>query len=234
RIIDAVKQMPNADNTIFVYIAGDNGASAEGGLEGCLNENLYFNGLHERWQDNLEHVDELGGPRLAGKRNKYVYYPGQVALPDGACPPVLNKSFSITADVELPDAGAEGMVITQGGLTGGYGLYLRGGKAHFVYNLLALERFTISSGPLPKGKVALAVEFAYHGQPGEFGRPATVTLTANGQKVGEGKLPRTVPNKFAIGEGIDVGMDLGSAVDFTDKLPFAFTGKIEKVTVELK
>ena len=63
RVVDAVKQMPNADNTIFIYIVGDNGASAEGGLEGSLNENLFFNGFPEKWQDNLEHIDEIGGPK---------------------------------------------------------------------------------------------------------------------------------------------------------------------------
>jgi hypothetical protein len=147
---------------------------------------------------------------------------------------VLNKSFTITAQIEIPEQGAEGMVITQGGLTGGYGLYLRDGKAHFVYNLLALDRFTISSDALPKGKVTLAAKFAYDGKPGELGKGGTVTLTANGKKVGEGKLPRTVPNQFSIGEGLDVGTDLGSAVDFTYKLPFTFTGKIEKVTFDLK
>jgi hypothetical protein len=82
--------------------------------------------------------------------------------------------------------------------------------------------------------VALAVNVAYEGKPAEFGRPATVTITANGKKVGEGRLPRTVPIQFSLGEGVDVGMDSGSAVDFTYKLPFAFTGTIEKVTVELK
>ena len=63
RIVDAVKAMPNADNTIFIYIVGDNGASAEGGLEGSLNENLFFNGFPEKWQDNLKHIDEIGGPK---------------------------------------------------------------------------------------------------------------------------------------------------------------------------
>lgn len=434
RIIDSVKKLPNADNTIFIYIAGDNGASAEGGLEGCLNENLYFNGYPEKWEDNLKHIDELGGPKwfnhfpaawahamntpfqwtkqvashfggtrnplivswpsritnkgeirsqflhtidivptlyeatgvtppemlngiqqrpiegasfmpsfanpqapsrntqyfelgvnraiyhdgwiaasrtsapwmpappevnpltarwelyhidrdfaqaedvaaqhpdkvkelealfwseaekysvlpldwrsverlnaerqgrpsLAGRRKKFEYFPGQVGLPDGACPPVLNKSFSISADIEIPDRGAEGMIITQGGLTGGYGLYLRDGKAHFVYNLLALQRFTTTSEPLPKGKMTLTVDVAYQGKPGEFGKPAIVTLSANGTKVGEGQLPRTIPNKVSLGEGIDIGTDLGSAVDFTYQLPFTFTGKIEKVTIELK
>jgi arylsulfatase len=63
RIVDAVKQLPNADNTIFLYIVGDNGASAEGGLEGSINENLFFNGFPEKWEENLEHIDEIGGPK---------------------------------------------------------------------------------------------------------------------------------------------------------------------------
>ena len=61
RVIDAVKQLPGADNTLFIYIAGDNGSSAEGGLEGTLNENLFFNGFPDRWQDELKVIDELGG-----------------------------------------------------------------------------------------------------------------------------------------------------------------------------
>src|SRR5262245_29635199 len=63
RVVDAVKQLPGADNTLFIYIAGDNGSSAEGGLEGSVNENLYFNGFSEKWQDNLKVIDELGGPK---------------------------------------------------------------------------------------------------------------------------------------------------------------------------
>ncbi len=78
------------------------------------------------------------------------------------------------------------------------------------------------------------IDFAYQGKAGERGKPATVTLTANGKKVGEGRLPRTVPLHFSLGEGVDVGTDTGSAVDFTYTLPFQFTGTIDKVTVTLK
>ena len=63
RVIDAVKQLPDADNTIFIYIVGDNGASAEGGIEGSINENLFFNGFPEKWQDNLKAIDDIGGPK---------------------------------------------------------------------------------------------------------------------------------------------------------------------------
>src|SRR5262249_49273723 len=138
-----------------------------------------------------------------------------------------------TADIEVPDGGAGGMIVTQGGLNGGYGLYLRDSKPTFVYNYMTLERPTVAGkDPLPKGKVKLVVDFAYDG--GGPGKGGKLTMTADGNKVAEGRLERTIPAKFSIGEGLDIGMDVGSPVDFTYKLPFKFTGKIEKVTVELK
>jgi arylsulfatase len=82
--------------------------------------------------------------------------------------------------------------------------------------------------------VKLVVDFKYDGKPGERGKGGTLTLSANGRKVAEGKLPKTIPLQFSLGEGLDIGMDVGSPVDFTYKLPFAFMGKIEKVTVDLK
>src|SRR4030095_4588641 len=85
----------------------------------------------------------MGRPSLGGKdRKTFTYYPGQVALPNEASPRILNKSWSITAAIEIPDAGAEGMVLTHGGIAGGYALYIREGKPTFVYNCLALDRFT--------------------------------------------------------------------------------------------
>ena len=435
RIIDAVKQLPDADNTIFIYIAGDNGSSAEGGIEGSINENLFFNGFSEKWQDNLKFIDELGGPKhfnhfpaawahamdtpfqwtkqvashfggtrnpmifswparikdrgglrqqfmhvidvvptlyevigitppielngtpqkpiegtsfaytlddaqakerhttqyfelganrglyhdgwmasalsfppwqpvrtgfdpdkqkwelynisedfsqandlaaanpqklrelqdlwwsqaakysvlpldwragerlnaeamgrpsLAGDRKTFTYYLGQVALPGEAAPRILNKSWTLTADIGVPEGGVEGMIVTHGGLEGGYGLYVRDSKPKFVYNYLSLERYDIASpAPLPKGKVQIKVNLAYGGKPGELGKGATVTMTVNGSKVAEGQLPKTIPQQISIGEGLDVGEDIGSPVDFTYKPPFQFTGKIEKVTVDL-
>src|SRR5262245_10374577 len=127
------------------------------------------------------------------------------------------------------------MIVTHGGMVGGYGLYLRDGKPTFVYNYLDLERFTITGkDALPKGKVKLVVDFAYDGKAGERGKGGSVTISANGTKLAEGKLPKTIPLQISLGEGMDVGMDVGSPVDFTYKLPFAFTGKIDKVTYELK
>jgi len=435
RIIDAVKQLPDADNTIFIYIAGDNGSSAEGGLEGSINENLFFNGFVEKWQDNLKVIDELGGPKhfnhfpaawahamdtpfqwtkqvashfggtrnpmivswparikdrgglrqqfmhvidvvptlyevigitapaelngvpqrpiegisfaytfddsrakerrttqyfemganrgiyhdgwmasalsfvpwqpvrtgfdpdkqkwelynikedfsqandlaaanpqklrelqdlwwveaakynvlpldwrvserfndeiagrpsLSGDRKSLTYYPGQIGMPSAASPRILNKSWTLTADIEVPQTGVEGMIVTQGGLEGGYALYVREGKPTFVYNFLSVDRYTVAgTAPLPKGKVQLKVDFVYNGKADELGKPANVTLTVNGTKVAEGQLPKTIPAQLSIGEGLDIGEDVGSAVDFTYKPPFKFTGKIDKVTVDL-
>jgi hypothetical protein len=436
RIIETVKQLPDADNTIFLYIAGDNGSSAEGGIEGLVNELVFNNGFPGNWQDNLKVIDELGGPKhynhfpagwawamdtplqwtkqvashfggtrnpmilswparikdrgglrdqfqhvidivptlyqvigitpptqlngveqkpiegisfadtfdntnakghrttqyfemgvsrglyhdgwmvsalafapwqpvhtgfdpdkqkwelyhvdqdfsqaddlaldkpqklrelqdlwwaqaakynvlpldwrgverlnaelmgrpsLAGDRKTFTYYPGQVALPSEAAPRILNKSWTLTTDIEVPDSGVEGMIATHGGIGGGYGLYVREGKPAFVYNYLAVDRYTLAGKqPLPEGKVELKVDFTYEGKPGELGKGATVTMTVNGVKVAEGQLPKTIPRQISLGDGFDVGMDVGSPVDFTYKLPFKFTGQIEKVTVELK
>lgn len=434
RIIDAVKELPDADNTMFIYIAGDNGASAEGGIEGSLCENMIFNGFSEKWQDNIKAIDELGGPKhfnhfpsawahamntpfqwtkqvashfggtrnpmiiswpakikdkgglrsqfthvvdivptiyescgitpprvlngvdqkpiegasfaatftdakapehrkkqyfemfvnrgiyqdgwmasatafepwnpnrgdfdpdkqkwelynvnedfsqstdlaaknpeklrqlqdlwwveaakynvlpldwraterfnseamgrpsLARGRKSMTYYPGTIGVPDAASPSMINKSWTITADVELTDDKTNGMIVTHGGLEGGYGLYLRDGVPTFVYNFLGTERMTTAAKePLPKGKVKLAVDFKYDG--GGVGKGGAITIAANGKTIAEGKLAKTIPASFSLGEGLDIGMDLGSAVDFTYKLPFKFTGKIEKVVIDLK
>ena len=112
---------------------------------------------------------------------------------------------------------------------------MRNGKLTFVYNNLALERFTFAGRePLPKGKAQLKVDFAYKGGAEERGKGAVVTMLVNGAKVAAGELPRTIPLQISLGEGMDIGEDVGSAVDFTYKLPFTFTGTIDKVMIELK
>lgn len=436
RVVEAVKALPDAENTIFIYIAGDNGSSAEGGLEGSTNENLFFNGFAETWQENIKVIDELGGPKhfnhfpsawahavdtpfqwtkqvashfggtrnpmiiswpghisdagsvrnqfihtidivptlyqiigitppqvlngvtqkpiegvsfagslldagapgerkkqyfellgnrgmyqdgwmasaiasapwisvreaydpdkqkwelynidedfsqahdlaavnpeklrqlqdlwwaeaaryevlpldgraverlnaeamgrpsLTGERTSFTYFPGQIGLPNEASPRILNKSWTLTADIEVPEGGAEGMIVTHGGLVGGYGLYLRDGKPTFVYNYLALERPTIASEtPLPSGKATVEIDFQYHGAPGETGKGATVVMKVNGAEVAKGELDSTIPIQISLGEGLDIGMDAGSTVDFTYEPPFAFTGEIEKVTLDLE
>jgi arylsulfatase len=172
------------------------------------------------WRGTIRmNAEAMGRPSLVGKRTKAVYHEGMIALPGAACLPMLNKSFTITAEVHLPDDRAEG-------------LYLREGRPTFVYNFLGKERPTfVGDKPLPKGKATISVEFAYDG--GGMGKGGKLTLKANGATVAEGRLERSVPIQFAIFEGLDVGMDNGSAVDFTYTLPFAFTGKVERVEIEV-
>jgi arylsulfatase len=192
-----------------------------------------YNVLPLDWRAAIRMNAELmGRPSLVRGRDKMTYYPGTIGLSDGASPPMCNKSWTITAEIEVPDGKAEGMMVTHGGLEGGYGLYLREGKPTFVYNFLSIERTTFAAKEaLPKGKVTLVVDFKYDG--GGMGKGGQIAMTANGKKIAEGRLERTIPIQFSLGEGIDIGMDIGSPVDFTYQLPFAFTGKIEHVTIEL-
>lgn len=433
RVIDACRQLPDADNTMIIFIAGDNGSSAEGGLEGSLCENLFFNGFSEKWEDNIKAIDELGGPKhfnhfpsawahamntpfqwtkqvashfggtrnpmiiswparikekgglrdqflhtidivptlyelcgihapsvlngiqqkpiegasfayafddadapgprkiqyfelgcnrglyhdgwmasapsfvpwdpnrqewdpdkavwelynidedfsqandlaaqhpgklrelqdlwwveaakysvlpldwrgtvrmnaelmgrpsLIGHRRSMTYYPGVVGLPDAASPPMCNKSWTITAQIDVPASNANGMIITHGGLEGGYGLYLRDGRPSFVYNFLSIDRPTFTATePLPAGKTTLVVDFKYDG--GGMGKGGTFTVSANGKHVAGGRVERTIPIQFSLGEGLDIGKDIGSPIDFTYPLPFAFTGTIDHVTIDL-
>jgi arylsulfatase len=434
RVLDAVAALPDADNTLIIYIIGDNGSSAEGGLDGETNENAAFNGVLETWQNNLKYIDELGGPKhynhfpagwawamdtplqwtkqvashfggtrnpliiswpakipdkggvrsqfhhvidvmptileaagiqapdvlngvpqkpiegismlytfddakapdrrkmqifelvanrgmyqdgwmvsslafipwqpvrtgfdpdkakwelyhidqdfsqaddlatknpgklkalvdlwwaeaarenilpldwraverlsdqitgrpsLAAGRHTFVYDTPLVALPEASAPDLKNKSFTITAEAEVPASGGDGMIFTQGGITAGWGFYLQQGKLVGVHNYLGLERYrVVSTDSVPTGKVTLTFDFKYDG--GGMGKGGTITLLANGTKVGEGRVERTAPYKYSLYEGQDIGEDGGSPVDFTYTPPFAFAGTLRRVTVELK
>jgi len=434
RVLDAVAKLPDADNTLIIYIVGDNGASAEGGIEGSINENAFFNGVSETWQDNIKVIDELGGPKhfnhfpsawawamntpfqwtkqiashfggtrnpmivvwpakiadkgglrsqfshvidimptlldvagvqppdvlngipqkpieggsltytfndanaaerhkmqifemgvaramyqngwmassiafapwepnragfdvdkakwelynieqdftqaddlaaanpaklraledlwwaeaarhdilpldwrgaerlsveltgkpsLAAGRKTFVYETPLAALPEPSAPDLKNKSFTITAEAEIPAGGAEGMIFTQGGFTGGWGFYMQQGKLVGLHSYIALERYrVVSTEPVPTGKVTLAMDFKYDG--GGMAKSGTITLSANGRKIGEGRVEKTTPFKYSLFEGQDVGEDTGTPVDFSYAPPFRFGGKLGRVTVELK
>jgi arylsulfatase len=434
RVLDAVAKLPDADNTLIIYIVGDNGSSAEGGIEGSINENAFFNGISETWQDNIKVIDELGGPKhfnhfpsawawamntpfqwtkqvashfggtrnpmivswpakivdkgglrsqfhhvidiaptllevagiqapdvlngvpqkpiegvsltytfgdakaadrrktqvfeigvnrgiyqnggfasslsfapwqpvrtgfdvdrakwelynidrdfsqaddlgttnpdklramqdlwwaeaarndilpldwraaerlsaeltgkpsLAAGRKTFVYETPLAALPEAAAPDLKNKSFTITAEAEIPGGGAEGMIFTQGGFTGGWGFYIQQGKLVGLHSHVALERYrVVSTEPVPTGKISLAMDFKYDG--GGMAKAGTITLLADGRKIGEGRVEKTTSFKYSLFEGQDIGEDTGSPVDFSYTPPFEFTGKLGKVTVELK
>jgi hypothetical protein len=147
---------------------------------------------------------------------------------------VKNTSLSITADVDIPQTGAKGVIIAQAGRFGGWSLYLKDGKPTYTYNYLGLQRFTIAaSKAIPGGKATVRFDFAYDGGMGKGG---TGTLSLNGQKVAEGRIEHTQCCIFSADEGADVGADDGTPVseDYQAGVESNFTGKIAKVTIELK
>jgi arylsulfatase A-like enzyme len=161
-------------------------------------------------------------------------YSGEISgVPNSDAPNILTKSYTITAEVEAPQGGAEGMVVTDGGRFGGYGLYFLKGKPVFAYNLLALERFRWEGQhALAPGKHTLVFDFKYDG-PGA-GKGGTGVLTVDGREAASKKIPHTIPFLLTFDETFDIGVDTRTPVADQDyKVPFHFTGKIDRVTVKL-
>jgi arylsulfatase A-like enzyme len=151
----------------------------------------------------------------------------------GSAPSLLNRSYTITAEIEIPDGGAEGMLMTDGGRFAGYGFYLLKGKPVFTWDLLALERVKW------QGKDALTpgkhtIEFDWKSDGPGFGKGGTGTLKVDGAVADSHPMPKSLPISIMWGEGFAIGSDTGTPVDDNDyQIPFDFTGKIIKVTVKL-
>ncbi|CEF49435.1 unnamed protein product [uncultured bacterium] len=170
-------------------------------------------------------------PSAVAGRTEFTYSGEVSGLPTGNSPSLLTKSFTITADVEVP-AGGEGMLVTDGGRFGGYGLYLLKGKPVFSYNLLALQHFRWEGADaLAAGKHTIVFDFKYDG-PG-LAKSGTGVLSVDGKEVAKKTIPHTVPTLFSIDESFDVGVDTRTGVDDSYELPFRFTGKLQKLTIKL-
>ena len=176
-------------------------------------------------------------PTIAKPRDRFVYYPGGSPTPFSAAPKVYNRPFTITADVQIPETGAEGVLVAHGGRVGGYSLFVKDNRLHFVYNFLGRDFFTISSDEdVHAGEASLRYEFEPTGKP-DFtvgkGVPAIGQLYINDKLVGAVDMPHTVPNIFS-SEGLTCGHDGGSRVapDFYHD-DFAFTGTLKRVTIDL-
>jgi arylsulfatase A-like enzyme len=172
-------------------------------------------------------------PSSTAGRTVFTYTSEMTGLPTGDAPDLLNKSYTISAEFEVPQGGAEGMIATMGGRFGGYGLYLLKGKPVFTYNMLDLERFRWEAPQaLTPGKHTVVFDFKYDG-PG-FGKSGTGVLSVDGKEVATKKMPHTIPFIMAIDETFDVGADTRTGVDDKDyQVPFRFTGKLAKVTFKL-
>ncbi|HEV2971620.1 MAG TPA: sulfatase-like hydrolase/transferase [Pirellulales bacterium] len=172
-------------------------------------------------------------PSATAGRTLFTYSGELPGLPPSDAPSILNKSYTITANVEVPNGGGEGMLVTEGGRFGGYGLYLLKSKPVFLYNLLDLERFRWEGKEaLASGQHTIVFDFKYDG-PG-FGKGGEGVLTVDGKEVARKKVAHTIPFIMSIDETFDVGVDTRTPVDDNDyQVPFRFNGKIAKLTIEL-
>lgn len=175
-----------------------------------------------------------GRPDLMAGRTSLTVYGGMIGMSENVFLNIKNRSHSITAEVEIPRGGANGVILAQAGRFGGWSLYLKDGKPTYTYNFLSLERFTVAAKEaVPAGKATIRFDFVYDG--GGLGKGGLGTLLVNGTKVAEGRIERTQPLIFSGDEGADVGEDGETPVieDYGIPAPYRFTGKIGKVTVDL-
>ncbi len=177
----------------------------------------------------------VGRPDLMAGRTSLTVYEGMAGMSENVFINTKNRSHTITAEVDIPKGGAKGVILAQAGRFGGWSLYLKNGKPTYTYNFLGLKRFTIAAAnPVPAGKAAIRYEFAYDG--GGLAKGGLGTIFVNGRKVAEGRIERTQAMIFSADEGADVGEDGETPVveDYGIPAPYKFTGRIDKVTIDLK
>lgn len=183
-------------------------------------------------------------PNITAGRNQFVYTHPMVGLPQGDSPFILNASYTITADIDVPQGGAEGMLVTSGGRFAGYGFYLKDSKPVFLWNLVDLERLKWEgSEALAPGKHTLEFDFKYTGLGAGtlvfnnfsgLGRPGVGTLKVDGKVVATQEMKKTLPMILQWDESFDIGSDTLTGVNDADYTPpFAFTGKLNKLTIDI-
>jgi arylsulfatase len=179
-------------------------------------------------------------PSATAGRTTFTYSGELTGVPPSAAPSILQKSYKITAEIEVPDGGAEGIICTQGGRFGGYALMMSKGelgirhsKPVFLYNLLDLKR-TVWDGPeLGPGKHTIVFDYKFNGGMGGGG---TGTLSVDGKEVDKESMEHGTPVMFPEDEDFDIGQDTRTPValvEFRYECPFRFTGKIDRLTFEL-
>jgi arylsulfatase len=175
----------------------------------------------------------VGRPDLMAGRTKLTVFDGMIGMTENVFINIKNRSHSITAEVEVPANGADGVILSQAGRFGGWSLYVKDGKPTYAYNFLGLKTTKIAAkDALPAGKATIRFEFAYDG-PG-LGKGGTGTILVNGEKVVEGKIDRTQGMAFSADEGADVGQDGETPVsDDYKQGDNKFTGTIKQVVIEV-
>jgi len=201
------------------------------------------------WQAQIYHVLPIddrtiertnaslaGRPDLLGNRTSLTLYEGMEGMMENTFMNIKNRSFSITAELNIPKNGANGVILSQGGRFGGWSLYMKDGKPEFTYNFLGLDRYVISSSEkLPEGSVTVKLDFVYDGD--GLGKGGKATIYVDDKAVADGRVEKTQPNIFSADETADVGLDNQTPV--AEGIGYGpeetrFTGKINKVTVAVK
>lgn len=183
-------------------------------------------------------------PNITDGRTEFVYKYPMIGLPQGDSPLLLNTSYTITAEITVPEGGAEGMILTSGGRFCGYGFYLLKGKPVFLWNLVDLERIKWEGQvALAPGKHTLVFDFKYEGlgvgtlaynNMSGLGKPGTGTLSVDGKVVDTKKMEHTVPIILQWDESFDIGSDTETGVNDADyKPPFTLTAKLDKLTIKV-
>jgi arylsulfatase len=176
-------------------------------------------------------------PQIAVNRNRYELYLGTQSIPAASAPKILNRPYSITAEVDIPKSGAEGVLLSMGGSDGGISFYVQDDQLCFVHNYVAIDYFyTKSKETIPAGHHFLSMEFTPTGKPdikNGRGAPGVVSLFLDGKKIGRGEMPVTTPLRLAQGGAMLVGADVGAPVTPQYKPPFRFTGTIRRVIVDV-
>jgi arylsulfatase len=175
--------------------------------------------------------DMAGRPQLV-KGTRQLLFGGMGRLTESSVVNTKNKSHAITAELEIPESGAEGVIIALGGVAGGWSLYAKDGKPKFCYNFFGLDRYTVDGTiRIPAGKHQVRMEFAYDG--GGIGKGGTVRLFVDGQPAGEGRVEQTEPFVFSADETCDIGDEFGSAVTYDYPPRKKFNGEVNWVEIDV-
>lgn len=174
-------------------------------------------------------------PQPAPQRNFFVYYPETAPVPEGVAVNIRNRSYAITADVEIPDGGAQGVLFALGSRFGGHALYIKDNRPRYVYNFVGTEQMVTSDTEIPSGRAMLSVVFAKESEEPKGTAHGTLAIYINDQKVGEGRI-KTQPSFFSIGGGgFSIGQNPGDIVtdDYPGERPWTFTGTVHKVMADV-
>jgi arylsulfatase len=175
-----------------------------------------------------------GRPELQSGRTSLILGPGMTHLMENTVLNVKNRSHVISAKLDIPEGGAEGVLVVQGGRFAGWSLYVKDGKLKYCHNWFNSDFYYVEAdSELPSGEVEVQYQFAFdNGQPGAGG---TGTLLVDGEQVGQSRIEKTVPYVFSADETMDIGKDTASPVtdDYDSGDANAFTGEIEWVRIDL-